>query len=191
MSGIVDVWCDGCIYITKTGGTPTCDYLGKTGQLRGCPAGNGCRRRSRPENWTPQRVLYTDEAWFRMQALKKAEEKARLRMVLHRQYAEQKKQETSKPKKKKPQKPLTAEQKQRYEETRKRKTEAQRPERKQRQSIIRDWRKAEGLTQRQAAERIGVTEGIVCKWECGERAANWALLRAAGMPVPEELTDES
>lgn len=155
MSGIVDVWCDGCRYVSKGGGTPTCEYMTMTGWRRGCPAGNGCTKRERPEGWKPQRILHTDEQWFRMPALKKAEQKAR------------------------------------HEETRKRKTEAQRPERKQRQSIIREWRKAEGLTQRQVAERIGMSEAIVCKWECGEREANWALLRAAGMPVPEKLTDES
>lgn len=41
--GVVDPYCNGCIY---RGNYNICDYLLVTGELRGCPAGKGCNKRS-------------------------------------------------------------------------------------------------------------------------------------------------
>lgn len=42
----VDKHCKGCLYrSSNSNGIKTCDYLLKTGILRGCPPGEGCTKK--------------------------------------------------------------------------------------------------------------------------------------------------
>ena len=41
----VDAYCKGCSYLGTNSMGKCCDYNYLTGQVRGCPAGNGCTRR--------------------------------------------------------------------------------------------------------------------------------------------------
>lgn len=43
---------------------------------------------------------------------------------------------------------------------------------------IKQWRKANGITQRQVAEALGVTERTVARWEAGEYQTRLAELKA-------------
>ena len=38
-------YCRKCYYLSRCGSDITCDYIGKTGHMRGCPAGVGCTKR--------------------------------------------------------------------------------------------------------------------------------------------------
>lgn len=38
-------YCRNCIYLSRTNGEHTCDYIGVTGHMRGCKAGVGCTKR--------------------------------------------------------------------------------------------------------------------------------------------------
>ena len=46
-------YCRKCIYLSCAGNEKTCDYIGKTGHMRGCPAGVGCNRRVNGEKKRP------------------------------------------------------------------------------------------------------------------------------------------
>lgn len=199
MSGIVDVWCDGCRFVSKGGGTPTCEYMTMTGRRRGCPAGNGCIKRERPEGWKPQRILYTDEQWFRMQALKKAEEKARKRIFIEpkakpgaMRKTEQKQKAEEQPRRSPKKRVYTPEQlKEKYRRA-KEKSNAEKPVLREKQrEIIQAWRRKEGLSQKEAAERMGISTITLNRWECGARKANWQTLADARMEVPETLLYEN
>jgi transcriptional regulator with XRE-family HTH domain len=54
---------------------------------------------------------------------------------------------------------------------------------------IRDLRRARGLTAAQLAERLGVSEFAVSRWECGHTAPRMrriaALAKALGVSLPE------
>lgn len=51
---------------------------------------------------------------------------------------------------------------------------------------IKEWRERKGLTQEQAATRIGVTLGTFCRWEKGKRSPT-GLAKAA---MARELEDK-
>lgn len=44
------------------------------------------------------------------------------------------------------------------------------------QKCIKEARKRRGLTQKQAAEILGITQNMLCSWERGTLAAKWELL---------------
>lgn len=48
MSKSVDAYCDDCIYLVHfSSQVPHCDYIGIMGRSRGCPPGEGCRRKEK------------------------------------------------------------------------------------------------------------------------------------------------
>ena len=63
--------------------------------------------------------------------------------------------------------------------------------------LLREWRKIEELTQAQAAERLGLTQGQISKFETGETRPDWATLEkiragTTGAVTPNDfLPDEA
>lgn len=46
MNKTIDEYCNDCIYLNLCSRhNPHCDYIGHTGQHRGCPPGEGCTRK--------------------------------------------------------------------------------------------------------------------------------------------------
>lgn len=53
-------------------------------------------------------------------------------------------------------------------------------------SALRTWRLAVyGSSQRQAAHALGVSASVLCRWESGQRAPDYALLFRAGCSLDQ------
>lgn len=169
MTGICDIWCEGCNYLPKVG-TICCDYLMTTGHRRPCPAGTGCTVRSRPTRYKPDKRLRERE---RVMAIRRDLENGQPVMVPDAKRA----QELAK----KIQREAIREAR---ESMRLRWLAKLTPaERAQRQAIL-EWRAARGLTQRQAAELVGVNQRTIGDWEMARYRANWTRLEKAGCKRP-------
>ena len=44
--GLVSAWCKGCMYFIRENGAPSCGYITIEKRRRGCPAGEGCTKKT-------------------------------------------------------------------------------------------------------------------------------------------------
>lgn len=162
LPGVCDDTCRMCVfrgYLSQTG--IICDFFGKTGQRRGCPAGRGCIRRM-----TGDKLRSVEQLIF----LGKAEEKKR-----GRPRSEQ----------------LTPEEFQ--DRQRRSKAEYRAKIRAalggRQAAVLGAYKRAEHLTVRELAERVGVSHYAVSKWLAEWQFARWDKLAALGIEKPEGLPE--
>lgn len=55
---------------------------------------------------------------------------------------------------------------------------------------LRDWREAEGLTQEQAAARIGISQGTLSRYESGKQEPSMATVRRIKAATDGKVTAE-
>ena len=172
ISGICDLWCEGCDFLPKDGPV-YCDFLLTAGRRRGCPAGTGCTERQRPTAYKTDRRLLAYVS--SLQEAAKAEAKK-----------QQKKERAPKdPDWLSGNSPSLNASSRWIREQRRRERARQRPEMIAQSAAISAWRKDRGLTRQAAGELLGVTGSTLGTWERGEVVAQWDRLETVGCRKPE------
>lgn len=173
MNGVCDTWCEGCEYLCMS--VVCCDYSTIMGMRRGCPAGTGCDQRRRPRKWKKDERLKNLEKMMREEARKRDAE-------MSEKPPRQKSERGGRPRELRGAS-LDPAYIQRVREERIRRLmpilEAEQ------RSVITAWRKARGLSQRQAGELIGVSGSTISHWERGHEQARWELLEQHGCRRPK------
>ena len=157
----------GCFYLVRNVNGPGCDFSVITGELRGCPAGDGCTRRDLGK--ISPHLADAQKSWADFERQKRK----------------------PKPTPKSEQLPVVASVEATRERDRRKKTlEKERTKAKcqgrQRKAIM-DFLAATGMTHRELAELAGVSPGTLDKWAYECSLANWGKLAAAGIEKPEGL----
>lgn len=162
----VDAYCKGCQYNATNSYGRWCSFYDVTGQLRGCPAGNGCTRYAQgPKKYSPNYAAFAHSI------------------------SEKKPKVEEKPPKPKRPPPMTPEEayardlELRKERAVKYKAKAQGKQRE----AIKTFQTAHGYNNKQMAELIGIHPSHLTKWIAEYAPANWDKLEAVGIHRPEGL----
>lgn len=167
LPGVCDETCGGCIFRGWLNGMTICDFIGLTGRRRGCPAGKDCTRRIVGlKGRSISQLIFMGQAAAAKAALSK------------------KPGRTKGP-------PLTSEErKKRVSDTKKAYREKVRAALGGRQAaVLKGYLAENGISSREMAERIGVTQPILAHWMAEHLCAKWDKLAALGIKKPEGLPE--
>lgn len=163
LPGVCDETCRKCIFRSWLHSWTICDFIGITGQRRGCPAGKGCTRRI-----VGNKGKSISQLIFLGQAA-----------------AAQKK--TGRPKGPPPTPEEMRARRRKYKETYQAKCRAALGGRQA--AVLKAYKKAHGLTVQTMADRAGVPNFALSKWIAERQFARWDALAHLGIEKPEGLPE--
>ena len=164
----VDGYCKGCIYLVSISTGKCCNYFEVKHERRGCPAGNGCKRRAMRPGKRPSTQLAPIEKPAAARSTPKTvaeESKGQRRTALTPEEAYERDK---------------ARVKQKAIEYREKAQGRQR-------AALADYKQRTGDSNYQISLKIGISESTVRKWCIEYKPANWEKLAILGIKRPEGL----
>lgn len=178
LPGVCDDTCRKCIFRRWLHSWTICDFIGITGHRRGCPAGKGCTRRIVGDKGRSiSQLIFLGQAAAAEAALPKKRGRPKAA------------QPKTPGRPKGP--PLTPEErKKRVSDTKKAYREKVRAALGGRQAaVLKGYLAVNGISSREMAERIGVSQPILAHWMAEHLCAKWDKLAALGIQKPEGLPE--
>ena len=166
LPGVCDDTCRKCIFRSWLHSWTICDFIGITGQRRGCPAGKGCTRRIVGDKGRSiSQLIFLGQA----EAVQSAARKR------------------GRPPGPKPPQEEMRERQKRYKADSRERIRAALGGRQA--AVLKAYKTDERLTIQTMADRVGVTKTVMSKWMEELQFARWDKLEALGIQKPEGLPE--